>query len=268
MRGERSVIGRPKEQARFLKKHQLFMEKWPNLKKAIDVAFARQVVLSSCVDKVVFALGNLCAEDFSEILLLCGNGYGFGAMKILRGMYERAVTARYLHQHPGEASAFVDFGWVSQYKLNERIKETFGEQVFNQCPDFKDQLEQTEKEYCEVKSQFMRGKKLNHTWSKLDFVTMAQRTGALGEPIFILLAYALPTQQVHSTMHAILSQVETGKDKRVILGQSSQEEADRCLDVAHGILLDVLDLQYTHFKFEDLRQPLQRCCDDLKWRKP
>jgi hypothetical protein len=31
-----------------------------------------------------------------EILLLSANGYGIGAQKLVRGMYERAVTARYL----------------------------------------------------------------------------------------------------------------------------------------------------------------------------
>jgi hypothetical protein len=64
-----------------------------------------------------------------EILLLCGNGYGVGTMKILRGMYELAVTARYLHAHPSEAKAFFDFHWVSQYKLAQAISETFGERT-------------------------------------------------------------------------------------------------------------------------------------------
>ena len=34
-------------------------------------------------------------------------------MKILRGMYERVVTGRYLHAHSEETEDFFDFYWVS-----------------------------------------------------------------------------------------------------------------------------------------------------------
>ncbi len=62
-----------------------------------------------------------------EILLLCGNGYGVGAMKILRGMYERLVTGRYLDAHPEETDTFFDFYHVSQYKLAQAIRDKFDE---------------------------------------------------------------------------------------------------------------------------------------------
>jgi hypothetical protein len=46
--------------------------------------------------------------------------YGVGAKKILHGMYERAVTAWHLHNHPGEAENFVDFGWVREYQFMKK----------------------------------------------------------------------------------------------------------------------------------------------------
>ena len=49
-------------------------------------------VLSEPIDRVLFWLGNVCREDFSEILLLAANGYGIGALKLFRGLYERVVT--------------------------------------------------------------------------------------------------------------------------------------------------------------------------------
>lgn len=52
-------------------------------------------------------------EDFNEVLLLCGNGYGIGAEKLIRGMYERAVTLVYLHQHPEYADDFLDYHKVA-----------------------------------------------------------------------------------------------------------------------------------------------------------
>ena len=62
-----------------------------------------------------------------ELLVLAGNGYGIGALKILRGMYERVVTAWYLHANPEETQDFMDFYWVAQHKLARAVVDTFGE---------------------------------------------------------------------------------------------------------------------------------------------
>jgi hypothetical protein len=55
-------------------------------------------------DRVVFLMGSLCWEDFQEILLLSGNGYGIGASKVLRSLYEHAVAAQHVAKHPEAAS--------------------------------------------------------------------------------------------------------------------------------------------------------------------
>jgi hypothetical protein len=44
--------------------------------------------LDTAIDKFVYFYGNLVAEDFMEIFLMAANGYGYGAMKLLRSMYE------------------------------------------------------------------------------------------------------------------------------------------------------------------------------------
>ncbi len=83
------TFGRPDEQEAFVESHRLFFERFLNLQAALNIAFRREETTSGLADMVVFFLGRLCVEDFTEILLLCGNGYGMGAMKLLRGMYER-----------------------------------------------------------------------------------------------------------------------------------------------------------------------------------
>ena len=50
--------------------------------------------------------------------MLSGNGYGFGAYKIVRGMYERVVTAMYIAKDPGEARKFALA--IDKFKLWER----------------------------------------------------------------------------------------------------------------------------------------------------
>ena len=119
-------FGNPDEWESFIGRHKLFFDRFPNLKKTLETAFLRELSAPEPVDKVIFYSGRLCVEDFMEIQLLCGNGYGIGALKLLRGMYERAVTARYLHLNPNEADAFLDFYWIAQHKEIEAVKRTFG----------------------------------------------------------------------------------------------------------------------------------------------
>ncbi len=237
-------IGGLEEQTQFIKRHQTFLNKFPNLQKALDAVFVRQFSGSDLSDRIIFSLGRLCVEDFMEILVLAGNGYGIGALKILRGMYEKAVTAWYLHANPEETEKFMDFYWVSQQKLARAVVDTFGERVLP-----KDKLEETEKMYRSVRDKFMvtdcercGTKKLNYAWSKLDFVSMARRVGSIGQ--FIVPAYYVPTQQAHTTMRAILSRLEEGEDNGIVFGGHAQrKDADDALRLGHLFILSVLDLQ-------------------------
>jgi len=44
-----------------------------------------------------------------EVIVLCGNGCGAGAMKVVRGMYEAQWTAEYLRRNPNEVDDYLDF---------------------------------------------------------------------------------------------------------------------------------------------------------------
>src|SRR5580700_2459416 len=91
-------VGLPDAWERFENQHLRFLERFHNLQTAMNVPMLLNIPLPTPNDRVVLFLALACMEDFNEILLLCGNGYGLGALKLLRGMYERAVTAHYLHQ--------------------------------------------------------------------------------------------------------------------------------------------------------------------------
>ena len=91
---ERLVIGLPEEQADFVRRHARFFEIWPRLQNTIDRAFARQFTPSDTAQKVVYTLGRLVVEDFMEIMVVCGNGYGIAGLKLLRPMFEATVIAR------------------------------------------------------------------------------------------------------------------------------------------------------------------------------
>ena len=76
-------------------------------------------------------MGKVCWEDFSEILMCCGNGHGIAGKKLIRGLYERAVTLRYVHEHPNELDNFWDFHEIAQKRLMVAASESVGEDTFS-----------------------------------------------------------------------------------------------------------------------------------------
>jgi hypothetical protein len=155
-------FGYPSEWDDFARRNQAFLAGFLKLKEALDTAFVRGVSAATLADRAILFLGRLSVEDFMELICLAANGYGVGAMKLLRGLYERAVTAAYLEQHPEEVQHFLDFRFVSRYKaLNAYVEGGTRDEKW-------------------VKKARDVGLTGYHTWSKKDFVAMAKSTGELG----------------------------------------------------------------------------------------
>src|SRR5439155_17641975 len=211
----------------------------------------------------IFTYGKLCVEDFFEILLLCANGYGYGAEKLVRSLYERAVTLRYLHDHPSEIDDFVDFHLVSNRKLMIACRETMGADMFSE-----EEVARVESEYQQVKTKFevttcevCGTKRVGHHWSKLDFVSMAKKT-SLGQ--FVVPGYYLPLAQAHATPQALFSRLKQIDSGGLTFNDTAQRvPADKALRLAHNIMLDVLQVQTERFESAQLGEQRNRCLRDF-----
>lgn len=252
------AIGFTDRQQAFIESNRAFFDRFPHLQQATETAFLRSIETVSSVQSIVFHLGRVSVEDFMEILVLCGNGYGIGGLKLLRGMYERAVTARYLHQNPAEVDAFIEYAWISTQKLIDASGAT----GFNQ-----ETLDLVKTRAAEARPKFQvpvcedcGTTRLNHTWSRLDFVSMAKKTGGLGE--LIAPAYNQPTLQAHSSAWSIVSRVQRAGDRMTFQSGPQLEPAIHALQFGHLILLDVLNLQHEHFGLANLEDQLRVCHDD------
>jgi hypothetical protein len=235
-----------------------------NLVKALDIAFTRVQTTDSSGDGFVYLYGRVISEDFTEITLISQHGYGVAASKLVRSMYEFTVTLEYLHKHPEEADTFLDYHLVQHDKLLSRIVEIFGENVI----DAKE-IEKARKKAADVKRDFMipvcdhAGAKmrLNHTWNKLDIVSMAKTTGKLGD--LIIPGYYLPLRHTHPTVGGFAERLEIVNGTMSLKSERQADIADRSLMTAHNCVLFMLTVQKDHFRLGALEEPLQVCLRDF-----
>jgi hypothetical protein len=254
----------PEEWKDFEKRHVLFFERFPHLDSALQTAFIRTVSLSEPIDKFVFQYGRLCVEDFFEVALCSGNGYGMAAQKLLRTLYERAVTLMYLNEHPDEVDAFIDFQRIQDYKVLKSIEETMGEGTISA-----DTISEAKARCEEVKGKFMVDhckacgtERLNHSWSKLNFVAMSKKTAGLNR--LVVQGYYVPLKHAHATFGALSSRLEVTDDDTISFAPTAQRiPADGAFRVAHSVILQILLIHNQRFKVAGLEEKLQICMQDF-----
>lgn len=234
--------GNPEQWREFDARHPAFREAWPRLKKTLEDAFVRKVESDDPAPRLIFGLGRLAVEDFSEILLLYMNGYGVGALKLLRPLFERVVTGLYLTRHPEEAQDFLDFAYVQQRRLINHAKSS-GVDVGKHGT--KEQLAEVEGEYQRVKGRFLEPlcKKCGTTrdqmsWTKKDLKTLADEVG-MGS-LYGTAAF-WPTLQIHTTRAALDVRLEPTPDGAMFKAGPQREQADHALAHAHICLVFLLD---------------------------
>jgi hypothetical protein len=265
----RLICGMPEEWSDFEKRHSLFLERFPRLDSAFQTTFIREVTLSEPIDKFVFQYGRLCLEDFFEIVLCCGNGYGMAAQKLLRTLYERAVTLAYLNDHPSELDSFIDFQKIQDYKVVRQIEESSGQGTIPAQI-----VEEVKAGYDEVKDRFMvtdcktcGTKRLNHFWNKSDFVTLSKTTGSKADGrlgALIVHGYYFPLKHAHATFGALTSRLEVAEDDSISFVPTAQRKpADEAFKVAHNVILQVLLIHNERFKVATLEEKLQICTEDF-----
>ena len=164
---------------------------------------------------------------------------------------------------PEEMSSFTDYHAVAQKKLFYSLQEVFGNEHMPPGSE-----EKMLADFNEVKERFMVTlcekcgmRRLNHTWSKLDFVSMAKSTGALGQ--MINQAYYVPMRRTHSTLAALIERFELTATGEVGFNPESQRRcADMTLMTAHHVMLAVLNVQVKRFALPGLEEAVDRCYDD------
>lgn len=263
-------IGSPDSEARFRLRCHGFFETSDVLERALGLAFDREFHTDDNAAAMIFFIGNRCEEDFREIGLLAVNGHGWGATAHLRGMYERAVAAAYLHDHPEEADAFIDFDLIRRWRAAQQIKETFDIDAEDEAS-----LAKLKTEYDTVVDHFRvtdcskcRTKRINTAWHKPHFVALAGMVGPLGR--LIVPAYYLPLAQAHGTFASAAYRLAEDDGAFFVDPVASENEAVRSFQTAHLIMLGVLTVQNDHFPLPELDEALGHAWQQYRaaWNLP
>lgn len=255
----------------FAENHPVFLERIDLLFDTIDKIFNRRFNSRSPAERVVFALGRLSVEDFMEILLLCGNGYGIGGLKLLRGLYEHAVTAAYIASNPQEAETFLEYHHIHLGKLFNHA-----EQLFDMSSLFSPQkIDEIRKSYQQAQNKFQEPlcqrcgtTRTSFSWSKLDIASMAHKANPDLAKLY-LPCYFQPTLHAHATVSALLARLKETEHGGVRFDDGAQRDnADEALIGAHNVILCVLDIQNGQFGLGLEKEVEQRRKDFLAiWSK-
>ena len=260
------VIGFSSEWQAFFERHPLWPEKFKLMHNTIKKVFIRHIEPKNPADKVIYFIGRLCVEDFNEIFLLCGNGYGFGAMKILRGLYERAVTSGYITKKPDQAEAFLEYQHIHKWKMLIHGKKLFKyidpEEISNAKKLYEIYKEKYQEPVCKKCKTF----RTRFSWSALDLLSMA-RIADMEELYYQ--GYYYPTLQTHSTAEAIISRMKINMSGGISFDPESQRDwSDRALVTAHNVVIRVLLIQNTYFNLFLDDELEQRNSDFIKiWKR-
>jgi hypothetical protein len=245
------TIGSKEKHDAFVIRHEEFFNRFPNLLAAEEAALGRTLNANPGLDPILFYLGTRCKEDFTAITLLAAHGLGLSATSLIRGMYERVVTAVYLHNNPKDWQLFADFDVIQKRRAALAIKETIGID-----PHHTKRLEDLEAEYALLKTKYEVSvcktcdtTRVGPSWHKLDFVTMAKSLPYLRE--LLVPGYYVPLSQAHSTLRSVASQIEERGDG-ITFRTDYTEECDRAFKLAHQLLLHILQLQADHFKIPEI----------------
>lgn len=227
------------------------------LLETANKCFGRDPSPKDHLERICFWLGHTCRQDFLEIVFLAANGYGAGATKILRSLYERAVTIAYLIQNPDKVERFLQFAAIQEKRAMEAALGRVAEDVIDAAMTPENTVAQVRKRYEEYKGTFKAtacevcGVKTPPSWD-LDLVSMVQRVGEPYLSVFVL-AYTNPNFQIHATLASASPHDEDREEK----------DAKTALLVATELLLAVIRTQNTLFSL-GLDADIQVCTNDLR----
>jgi hypothetical protein len=229
------------------KNSDAFYERYPNFEPVFDKlmvlgnnCFGREVKAKNWMERICFDLGHTCRDDFLEVFFMAIHGHGSAALKLLRGLYERAVTLAYIAKYPDKAEKFRNYSAVQENKALNAALRLVTEEQFNEANKGSGSADEIRRWYNQVKPEFevTRCRKcgdrgIAFSWD-VDLASMVQNVGNPFDEYY-LAAYTIPNFHVHATFATTFDGApEEARIKR------RENESEFALGASMGLLLQVM----------------------------
>jgi hypothetical protein len=219
-------------------------ERKPGLQRVLNAlidltAQDRPVALQGSADELVYSLSRVCIEECWEILLLAANEYPKGASKLLRGLYERALTLSYINKFPEKTERFYKYGAIQRHRTLCHARRVLSEDALNEAvaPMTVGQLDSefvaAKPDFKKTKCKVCKSTELAHSWD-IDVASMADKVGN-PFPDLLLMAYVQPTLELHTTFDSAFSRTKSTQGGLTFSFVPSPDEIDSC--ILHGLVL-------------------------------
>ena len=208
----------------FWDRNPKFFSAFTRLINLTNKCFSRPLNPKNRIEDIGFNLGETCRQDFLEIVFLGVNGHGIGAQKLLRGLYERAVTLEYIRTHPDKVERFVRYAAVQEFKIAKKATEVVAQEQFDDVvaaagmsfENMKALYDKIAPEFQITKCRKCKTKETAFSWD----IDIASMVNAIGEPYtnLYLGCYSIPTLHIHATLASAFSReaVEGTREERNI----------------------------------------------------
>lgn len=266
-------VGDQFAQKRFIEENGVFLQEYPRLHELCGKVFLRTVAQpdekevqrllalpaddpavvafedKQTANRLIFYLGRMAVDDFGEVLTLAGNGRGFGAYKILRGMYERVVTALYLAKNPSEARPFAEASAITKLNYLNRTFAASPESRAEFSDEFMATIERDAAAAQAKRKQSICSKcgqpVTQEAWTRVSLDVMA-KAAQLGLERFYPQFYLEGTAQSHANVFGIERRL-VGRDGGFAYKEISEKEAQFAVHLSHHLIVLLLSMQNAYF---------------------
>jgi len=242
------LAGYPEAQEKFQRQFPAFIDEIDRVGPLLQRVFIRTETTRTGIDsKQIFFLGGAIYQDFQEVLLLVANGLSVGGLKILRGLYEKVVTAAYIEKNPDAARDFVDYNAIHEFKLLKRMPADIQIKLVSKAV-----LDRIEANFAAVKERFTTklcecGKTgVRGSWTSLDTYSLALKVDAELSGLYGT-AFVLPTLHLHPTAFDLKARTDETTSEVSMYADASPHFSIEALMAAHLLVLYMARLHNRYF---------------------
>ena len=171
--------------------------------------------------------------DCDDILTLSSHNGHWGALKLLRSLYERTVTAKYIQQNPEKADDFFDFDALDYKAAMDAIAIESGLQMQAESRRNLDEAaKRAQSKYKLTPCPACNEPKRKFSWTQKSLKELAEITKV---EHFYFTAWIYPTKLSHPTFYGL---------EQVIL---SKAPVYQTLNAVHALLIENLVTFWKHF---------------------